>query len=460
MLVSPDEQRCHRICKVVYQLQRRISTQPTSTLEPNFLPDRPWQKLHADFKGPIAGSYYLHVVIDQYSKYPEVDVLTSTSFEKLRPALDRIFSTHGIPENLTTDNGPPYASHAMSEYAKHMGFELTPVTPDDPQSNGFAENFVKQICKLVHTAVADRKDPKEEVHNFLLQYRATPHSTTEYSPAELLFGRKIKTKLPQIAKRQETNRQKGMREQHDMKKLAQKKYFDKRYRTNEKPLKPGNKVLLKQDKSTTKPPYDPNPYKVVRVEGNRVTINNGEKERVRDKNKLKPIPARPAYLETRRQSAATRNAPRREADIHIDVNNQDSNQNIGATAEGDNAQHGGESPPQELSGDSAIATPLNAQPGGESSPNELSGESATSAPSSMAEHLQQLLSAAKERATEEVAEVTVNEDQGNQPAAAQQQEQQPGEPDDSQSAQARGSIEDREHPPSHTCSRGPHNPLQ
>jgi hypothetical protein len=61
----------------------------------------------------------------------------------------------------------------MSEYAKYIGFELTPVTPEDPQSNGFAENFVKLVCKLVHTAVADHKDPKEEVQNFLLQYRAT-----------------------------------------------------------------------------------------------------------------------------------------------------------------------------------------------------------------------------------------------------------------------------------------------
>ena len=44
---------------------------------------KPWQKLHADFKGPIGGQYYLHVVIDQYSKYPEVDVITSTKFSKL-----------------------------------------------------------------------------------------------------------------------------------------------------------------------------------------------------------------------------------------------------------------------------------------------------------------------------------------------------------------------------------------
>ena len=94
-------------------------------LEPNLLPKGPWQNLHADFKGPIAGSYYLHVVIDQYSKYPEVDILKSTSFAKLQPVLDRIFNTHGIPETLSTDNGPPYSSsHDMTEYAKHMGFPV------------------------------------------------------------------------------------------------------------------------------------------------------------------------------------------------------------------------------------------------------------------------------------------------------------------------------------------------
>ena len=34
--------------------------------------------------------------------------------------------------------------------------------------------------------------------DFLMMYRSTPHSTTGVSPAELLFGRKIRTKLPQL----------------------------------------------------------------------------------------------------------------------------------------------------------------------------------------------------------------------------------------------------------------------
>ena len=61
-------------------------------LEPNLMPEGPWRELHADFKGPIGGNYYLHIVIDQFSKYPEVDILKSTSFKKLRPVLERIFA--------------------------------------------------------------------------------------------------------------------------------------------------------------------------------------------------------------------------------------------------------------------------------------------------------------------------------------------------------------------------------
>ena len=65
---------------------------PPVPLEPNFLPERAWQNLHCDFKGPIAGKYYLHILIDQYSKFPEVDIVKSTSFNSLKPVLDRVFA--------------------------------------------------------------------------------------------------------------------------------------------------------------------------------------------------------------------------------------------------------------------------------------------------------------------------------------------------------------------------------
>ena len=101
-------------------------------LKPQLLPNGPWEKLRADFKGPIGGKYYLHVLVDQYSKYPEVDIVKSTSFKKLEPCLDRILATHGIPEEITSDNGSPYFGGEMNDYARKMGFNHHRVIPEDP----------------------------------------------------------------------------------------------------------------------------------------------------------------------------------------------------------------------------------------------------------------------------------------------------------------------------------------
>ena len=199
--------KCVRTC---LPYAAAVSHTPSVPLKPNFLPERPWQNLHADFKGPIGEKYYLDVVIDQYPKYPEVDIVSSTSFSKLEPCLDRIIVTHGIPEQLTTDNGSPYFSDEMAWYAKRMGFKHHPVTPKDPQSNWFAESFVKLLCKLVHTTTAKGKDPKRELHNYLLQYRATLHTTMGESLVEVLFGRKFYTKLPQYHPISHTKESKGM----------------------------------------------------------------------------------------------------------------------------------------------------------------------------------------------------------------------------------------------------------
>ena len=73
--------------------------------------------------------------------------------------------THGYPGTVTTDNGPPHPSYEMENYAKEKGFRLTPGTPYDPQCNRFVESFVKMICKLLHTAASENKNPKTELYN-------------------------------------------------------------------------------------------------------------------------------------------------------------------------------------------------------------------------------------------------------------------------------------------------------
>ena len=65
-----------------------------------------------------------------------------------------------------------------------------------PALNGLAERavqtFKQGFGKQSGGTVEDR------LARFLLQYRMTPHTTTDISPAELLFGRRLRTRLDAI----------------------------------------------------------------------------------------------------------------------------------------------------------------------------------------------------------------------------------------------------------------------
>ena len=55
---------------------------------------------------------------------------------------------------------------------------------------------MKPLEKAICASHIEQKDWKKELFRFLLNYRATQHTTTKFAPAQLLFNREIKTKLP------------------------------------------------------------------------------------------------------------------------------------------------------------------------------------------------------------------------------------------------------------------------
>ena len=166
------------------------------------LPPEPWHTVHVDFCGPFPTGGYLFVVIDAYSRFPEVEIVHSTSAKATIPKLDRIFSTHGIPRVVRSDNGPPFTSEELKVYMLENGINHQKITPLWPQANSEAENFMKPLTKAIRSANSEGKNWKQHLYQFLLNYRATPHSTTGFAPAELLFGRKIWMKLPQLGHKQ------------------------------------------------------------------------------------------------------------------------------------------------------------------------------------------------------------------------------------------------------------------
>ncbi|GFN77286.1 transposon ty3-g Gag-Pol polyprotein [Plakobranchus ocellatus] len=166
----------------------------------------PWDELSVDFARPFPTGEHLLIVIDDYSRFPEVEIVNSTSARSVTPKLNQIFARFGTPNILKSDNGSPFNREEFASFAKKLGFHHRKITPLWPKANGEAERSVRSLDKFVHTCKAERSNRKQELPNFLRQYRATPHSSTKISPHEALTVRKMRTTLPELVTTQKRQR--------------------------------------------------------------------------------------------------------------------------------------------------------------------------------------------------------------------------------------------------------------
>ena len=251
--------------------QANAHTNAQEPVQSTILPSGPWENVDVDFYGPLPSGEYILAVIDEYSRYPEVDITTSTSAKATIPKLDRIFSAFGIPLELKSDNGPPFDSKAFKNYCKFMGIKRQPVTPAHPRANGLVENFNKLINKVLSISTVEQTNWKQELFKFLRNYRATPHSTTGKSPAELLFQeRPFRIRLPEFSNF--TKNDQEVRDRDTLQKQKAKSYADRKSYVKPTDIIVGDKVLVKNSKQgKMQPLYDPIPYLVVERKGSMIT---------------------------------------------------------------------------------------------------------------------------------------------------------------------------------------------
>lgn len=187
--IDDDIERTVKSCD---ECQRHRNNPCPAPIHPWVWPEAPWQRVHADFAGPFMNRMFL-ILVDAHSKWPEVWEMTSTTssatIEKLREA----FSRYGLPETFVSDNGTQFTSEEFRMFLRSNGIRHVLTAPYHPSTNGIAERFVQSLKQGLK---------KSDVHpfhlrlqNFLLTYRNTPHATTGESPAILLMGRRLRSRL-------------------------------------------------------------------------------------------------------------------------------------------------------------------------------------------------------------------------------------------------------------------------
>lgn len=241
------------------------------------LPAGPWQKLALDFT-EISNGIHLLVVIDYFSRFPEIEIMTSTTAKATIFKLRTIFARFGFPKELVCDNGPPFGSEEFVCFCKTSGIDLKHSVPYAPFQNGLVERYNRTLLKSVKISVAQGRDWKNDLYDFLLAYRNTPHSITDETPAKLMFGRNLKDKLPDLSTDKEREAYAKLRETDQTKKEKGRIYGDNRRRAKHSSIDVGDHVVVKNFVKRNKltPKFDPQPYIVTKKNGTRLTVKNLE----------------------------------------------------------------------------------------------------------------------------------------------------------------------------------------
>jgi hypothetical protein len=268
------ERAAEKFCKSCHGCQLTSQPNPPEPIKSSKLPSGPWEDIALDFLGPLPSGHSVLVVIDYYSRFYEVAIMKSTTAEKTVENLKVIFARHGLPLTVHSDNGPQFISETFAEYMKDIGAEHIRVTPRWPQANGEVERQNRSLLKRMKIAQAEKKCWQDEILTYMAAYRATPHPSTGKSPAELLYNRKLRTKLPQLQLLSDSVDQ-DVRDRDAEKKGLSKLYADKQRNAQESTITPGDTVLLRRENGgKLDTPFLPEPFKVVETTGSKVTVQS------------------------------------------------------------------------------------------------------------------------------------------------------------------------------------------
>ena len=148
--------------------------------------------------------------------------MTSKTAQATITKLKLIFARHGIPWIVIADN-MPFNSKEFKEFAKSSDFQIVTSSPTCPQSNGLVERNVQSIKRLLKKAHDEGK--AEELA--LLEFRNTPITGLNESPAQLLMSRRLRLSLPMTDAMLQPSISEEVKRKLEQRQQRQKRFYDR-----------------------------------------------------------------------------------------------------------------------------------------------------------------------------------------------------------------------------------------
>ena len=202
--ITGDIQNVRDSCR---DCNRIAPTQPKLPPHDPVIPSTPFEAIACDYF-LFMGWYYL-IAADRLSCWTEITKIRQGTDESgsagLCTAFRKLFSTFGVPYEVSSDGGPEFKAKNTEAFFKRWGIRHRMSSSYLPSSNGRAEVAVKSAKRLLMKNISvDGNLDTDEMVRALLMLRNTPDPTCKLSPAEVIFGRRLPDSLPGISKEMST----------------------------------------------------------------------------------------------------------------------------------------------------------------------------------------------------------------------------------------------------------------
>ncbi len=157
-------------------------------------PGYPFSRVGLDLIGPLPttknNNKYIIVLVDYLTKWVEAEPLKTIESDDVIKFLKMVFSRHGVPEILITDNGPQFFSDKTKAFLDLHDVFVHYSTTYHPATNGEVENRNREISKYLRLLGEKVESWDETLYSALWALRTAKNEVTKFSSFELLYGRR------------------------------------------------------------------------------------------------------------------------------------------------------------------------------------------------------------------------------------------------------------------------------